>query len=133
LSRGRAHTATSTAATAAKTRPSHLTSNVRASVATSSVYAHNNPRSFCHGVLERFTEGLRHAGHASEVTDLYAIKFDPVFRDRDVASYITDDIPADILELMDLPAQVMSSCRGPIQRRLAAGRCAAKPRPASPP
>ena len=21
------------------------------------VYAHNNPRSFCHGVLDRFTEG----------------------------------------------------------------------------
>ena len=34
--------------------------------------------------------------------DLYAIKFDPVFRDRDVASYIAGDIPADMLELMDL-------------------------------
>jgi NAD(P)H dehydrogenase (quinone) len=34
------------------------------------VYAHNNPKSFCHGVLERFTDGLRDAGHASEVIDL---------------------------------------------------------------
>ena len=84
------------------------------------VYAHNNPRSFCHGVLEHFTEGLRDAGHASEVIDLYAIKFDPVFRDRDVASYIADDIPGDILELMDPRAQVMNSCRGPVQRWLAA-------------
>ncbi len=84
------------------------------------VYAHQNPRSFCHGVLEHFTRGLRDAGHASEVVDLYAIKFDPVFRDRDVASYIADDIPADILELMDPRAQVMNSCRGPVQRRLAA-------------
>jgi NAD(P)H dehydrogenase (quinone) len=84
------------------------------------VYAHNNPRSFCHGVLEHFTQGLRDAGHASEVVDLYAIKFDPVFRDRDVASYIADDVPGDILELMDLRAQVMDSCRGPVQRRLAA-------------
>jgi putative NADPH-quinone reductase len=84
------------------------------------VYAHQNPRSFCHGVLEHFTRGLRDAGHASEVIDLYAIKFDPVFRDRDVASYIADDIPGDILELMDLRAQVMNSCRGPVQRRLAA-------------
>ena len=84
------------------------------------VYAHQNPRSFCHGVLEHFTEGLRDAGHDSEVIDLYAIKFDPVFRDRDVPSYIADDIPDDILELMDLRAQVMDSCRGPLQRWLAA-------------
>ena len=84
------------------------------------VYAHHNPRSFCHGVLDYFTEGLRDAGHTSEVIDLYAIKFDPVFRDRDVASYIADDIPGDILELMDPRARVMDSCRGPVQRRLAA-------------
>ena len=66
------------------------------------VYAHHNPHSFCHGVLERFTDGLRDGGHTSEVVDLYAIKFDPVFRDRDTASYISGDIPADILDLMDL-------------------------------
>ena len=84
------------------------------------VYAHHDPRSFCHGVLEHFTQGLRDAGHASEVIDLYAIGFDPVFRDRDAASYIADDVPADILELMDPRAQIMESCRGPVQRRLAA-------------
>lgn len=84
------------------------------------VYAHNNPKSFCHGVLERFTDGLRDAGHASEVIDLYAIKFDPVFRDRDVASYTAGDIPGDVLDLMDLRTQVLDSCRGPLQRRLAA-------------
>ena len=84
------------------------------------VYAHNNPRSFCHGVLEHFTDGLRDAGHTSEVIDLHAIKFDPVFRDRDVASYIAGDIPGDVLELMDLRGQVMNSCRGPLQRWAAA-------------
>ena len=84
------------------------------------VCAHNNPRSFCHGVLEHFTGGLRDAGHTSEVIDLYAIKFDPVFRDRDVASYTAGDIPSDVLELMDLQARVMNSCRGPLQRWLAA-------------
>ena len=26
------------------------------------IYAHNNPRSFCHGVLEHFTGGLRMPG-----------------------------------------------------------------------
>ena len=68
------------------------------------VYAHQNPRSFCHGVPERFTEGLRDAGHWARQRgiDLYAIRFDPVFRDRDVPSYIAGDVPGDILELMDL-------------------------------
>ena len=83
------------------------------------VYAHQNPRSFCHGVLERFTAGLADAGHECEVVDLYAIKFDPVFRDRDVASYTSGTIPTDILELMDLEQQVLQSCRGPVQRFLA--------------
>jgi NAD(P)H dehydrogenase (quinone) len=54
------------------------------------------------------------------VIDLYAIGFDPVFRDRDVASYTAGDIPADILELMDLRARVMNSCRWPLQRWAAA-------------
>ena len=57
------------------------------------IYAHHDPHSFCHGVLERFTAGLQDAGHTSEVLDLYAVKFDPVFRDRDAASYISGDIP----------------------------------------
>ncbi|MGZ4682750.1 MAG: NAD(P)H-dependent oxidoreductase [Acidimicrobiales bacterium] len=83
------------------------------------VYAHENPHSFCHGVLERFTEGLQDAGHTSEVVDLHAIKFDPVFRDRDAPSYISGSIPDDILELMDLRGRVMQSCRWPGQRWLA--------------
>ncbi len=70
-------------------------------------------------MLERFTDGLRNAGHTSEVIDLYAIKFDPVFRDRDTASYISGDIPDDILDLMDLRGRVMSACRWPGQRWLA--------------
>ena len=83
------------------------------------VYAHHSPRSFCHSVLERFTEGLTDAGHTSEVVDLYAIRFDPVFRERDVASYIGADIPPRVLDRMDLHQQVMDSCRGPLQRWLA--------------
>ena len=34
-------------------------------------------------------------------------KVDPVFRDRDVASYTSGNIPTDILELMDLERQVL--------------------------
>jgi NAD(P)H dehydrogenase (quinone) len=83
------------------------------------IYAHHDPESFCHGVLERFTAGLTDAGHSNEVVDLYAIKFDPVFRDRDVASYTSSTIPPDILELMDPEHRVLRSCRGPLQRFLA--------------
>ena len=83
------------------------------------VYAHQNPHSFCHGVLERFTAGLTDAGHTNEVVDLYGIKFDPVFRDRDAASYTSGEIPPDILELMNLEQRVLRGCRGPLQRFLA--------------
>ena len=41
------------------------------------IYAHPNPRSFCHAVLEQLTAGLREAGQEVEVVDFYAIKFDP--------------------------------------------------------
>ena len=34
------------------------------------VYAHPDPNSFCHGVLERFTAGLKEVGHESQVLDL---------------------------------------------------------------
>jgi NAD(P)H dehydrogenase (quinone) len=97
------------------------------------VYAHQNPRSFCHGVLERFTAGLADAGHESEVVDLYAIKFDPVFRDRDAASYTSGDVPPDILEIIDLQQQVLASCRGPVQRSWLRARYVASRRPRSPP
>ncbi len=83
------------------------------------VYAHYDPHSFCHAVLDRFTAGLTDAGHASEVVDLYAIKFDPVFRAGDVASYTSGDMPEDILQLTNYEQRVLQSCRGPLQRFLA--------------
>ena len=83
------------------------------------VYAHHDPNSFCHAVLERFTDGLHEAGHTSEVLDLYADGFDPVFRDRDAASYTSATIPEDVLDLMDLRSRVLRSCRWPGQRWLA--------------
>jgi NAD(P)H dehydrogenase (quinone) len=39
------------------------------------VIANPNPKSFCHAILEKFTKGLKEAGHTSEVVDLYAIRF----------------------------------------------------------
>ena len=82
------------------------------------VIANPNPRSFCHAVLERFTAGLRAAGHECEVVDLYAIGFDPVFRLPDFASYVHESMPADVLERMDLRKQALAGAGGPIRRAL---------------
>jgi NAD(P)H dehydrogenase (quinone) len=83
------------------------------------VYAHPNPKSFCHAILQQFTKGLEDAGHTSEVVDLYAIRFDPVFRMQDFASYVHESIPIDILEQMNLKQNVLDSAGGPIQRFIA--------------
>jgi NAD(P)H dehydrogenase (quinone) len=84
------------------------------------VFAHPNPASFCAAVLERFTKGLTDAGHVSKVVDLHAIRFDPVFRTEDFANYVTEDLPADVLERMDLKKYVLDAARGRFQRFLAA-------------
>ena len=83
------------------------------------VYAHPNPKSFCHAILQQFTKGLEDAGHTSEVVDLYAIRFDPVFRLQDYASYVHESIPIELLEQMNLKQHVLDSAGGPIQRFIA--------------
>ncbi len=84
------------------------------------VYAHPSPKSFCHAILQRFTQGLEDAGHTSDVVDLYAIHFDPVFRTADFASYVHDSMPLEILDQMNLKQHVLNSAGGPIQRFIAA-------------
>src|SRR5512143_4080807 len=83
------------------------------------VYAHPNPQSFCHALLERFTQGLREAGHEVEVVDLYAIRFDPVFRTEDFASYVHESMPLEVLEQMNLKQRVLDSAGGLLQRIIA--------------
>lgn len=83
------------------------------------VYAHPNPKSFCHAVLEQFTKGLEDAGHTNEVVDLYAIHFDPVFRINDFASYVHESMPPEILEEMNLKKYVLDAAGGPIRRFIA--------------
>jgi NAD(P)H dehydrogenase (quinone) len=83
------------------------------------VYAHPNPKSFCHAVLQQFTKGLEEAGHVNEVVDLYAIDFDPVFRTEDFASYVHESMPPDILEQMNLKQHVLDSAGNPLKRFIA--------------
>jgi NAD(P)H dehydrogenase (quinone) len=82
------------------------------------VIANPNPQSFCHALLERFTAGLRAAGHESEVVDLYAIRFDPVFRVPDFASYVHESMPGEVLESMDLRKRALETAGGPLRRAL---------------
>ena len=55
------------------------------------VYAHPDPKSFCHAVLEQFMKGLKDAGHTNEVIDLYSIGFDPVLKTRDFPNWLPDE------------------------------------------
>ena len=80
------------------------------------IYAHPNPKSFCYAVLDQFTAGLREAGHSNEVVDLYAIGFDPVHRSRDLPSWLTESIPDDILDRMNLREALIEGAGGPWQR-----------------
>ena len=83
------------------------------------VIANPNPKSFSHAILQRFDAGLKNAGHTNDIVDLYAIRFDPVFRTRDFASYIHESIPPDMLEQMDLMKSIMDFAGGPVQRFVA--------------
>lgn len=80
------------------------------------IYAHPNPRSLCHAVLDQFTAGLLEGGHTSEVVDLYAIGFNPVHRQRDMPSWLTESIPDDLLDRMHLRESLIEDAGGPLRR-----------------
>ena len=83
------------------------------------VYAHPNPRSFTHAVLEHVTKGLEDGGHTYKVNDLNAIGFDPVFRPEDSVQFAHESVPEELLEEMDLRETVLEMAGGPIRRRMA--------------
>lgn len=62
------------------------------------IYAHFNPKSFNHAILEAFTEGLNDGGHTYDVVDLYATNFDPCTKPQDLAQFSGDQMPRDVLE-----------------------------------
>lgn len=69
------------------------------------VFAHPSLRSFSQAVLERFTRGLREAGHSFEIGDLYRMGFQS---EMDEAQYWRETgpdpgapVPADVLEEQD--------------------------------
>lgn len=60
------------------------------------VFAHPSSNSFNHAVLEAFSRGLEEGGHEFEVVDLYAIGFDPCFRNEDFAQFVGGAMPEDV-------------------------------------
>jgi NAD(P)H dehydrogenase (quinone) len=83
------------------------------------VYAHHNPDSFTHAVLESVTRGLEESPHSYNVSDLHAIGFDPVFRDRDGTQFLHESVPDHLIESANLRELVVQMAGGPIRRFMA--------------
>ena len=84
------------------------------------IYAHHNPHSFCHAVLEQFGAGLKVAGHSNEVVDLHAIGFNPVVGERDGPNWIDDSVPDDVLANMDVENSILRAAgKNPLRRLMA--------------
>jgi NAD(P)H dehydrogenase (quinone) len=81
------------------------------------IYAHTNPASFCHAVLERFADGLKSAGHACEILDLYDIGFDPVFKPADYLQFVD---PTQLPDIAIIKSQLAAMSGGRLKQRLTA-------------
>ncbi|UHA73990.1 NAD(P)H-dependent oxidoreductase [Paenibacillus sp. 481] len=60
------------------------------------LYAHPNPQSFNHAILETVTNKLKANGHEVEVRDLYAMNYNPVLTGNDFEGYASGNLPEDI-------------------------------------
>jgi NAD(P)H dehydrogenase (quinone) len=65
------------------------------------VYAHPNPQSFNHAVLEAFTKGLEEKGHEYEIVDLYKIKFNSNTKLEDLVQFRGGQMPQEVLDQQD--------------------------------
>ncbi len=83
------------------------------------VYAHHNPGSFTHAILERVTKGLGDGGHGFKVSDLHASGFDPVFTVHDSVQFAHESVPKELLEQMDPRQAILDLAGGPIRRFMA--------------
>jgi len=62
------------------------------------VYAHPNPESFNHAILERCEAALKDADHTCEVRDLYALKFNPALGRKELDLLLEKKAPKEIIE-----------------------------------
>jgi NAD(P)H dehydrogenase (quinone) len=83
------------------------------------IYAHPNPMSFTQAILDNFVKGVKEAGHQYEIIDLYKIKFNPVFQDKDFSFFVDEEIPKDLLQQMNLRKMIIELAGGSIKRLIA--------------
>ncbi len=83
------------------------------------IYAHHNPTSFTHAILEEVTRGLEDGGHEYKVNDLNAIGFDPVFRAQDGVQFAHESVPEELMEEMNPAGAIMDLAGGPVRRWMA--------------
>lgn len=60
------------------------------------IYAHPNPDSFNHAILQQFQAGLVSQGHTLEILDLYALGFNPLLSASDLAALQQGETPPEI-------------------------------------
>jgi NAD(P)H dehydrogenase (quinone) len=80
------------------------------------VYAHPNPQSFSHALLEKVAQGLADGGHTHDVVDLYGEGFDPVFRMEDLGQFVHPTVPDRVLDEMQLRERMVTQAGGPIRQ-----------------
>ena len=83
------------------------------------IFAHPNPMSFTKAILDHFVKGLKEAGHQYEVVDLYKIRFNPVFKDKDYSYFVDQDIPKDLFQQMEIRKMIIELAGGPLKRIVA--------------
>jgi NAD(P)H dehydrogenase (quinone) len=83
------------------------------------VYAHYNPDSFTHALLDQVTRGLEDGGHQVRLNDLQASGFDPVFKLDDSVQFIHPTVPEDLLSESDLRDVVLEAAGNPLRRWMA--------------
>jgi NAD(P)H dehydrogenase (quinone) len=71
------------------------------------VVAHPNSQSFTHATANAFTRGLADGKHESQVVDLHAIGFNPVFQVQDYAQFPGSPLPGGTpMEVLDQQVKV---------------------------
>lgn len=73
------------------------------------IYAHPNPGSFNHAIMETITEELRHNGKGVKIRDLYQMGFNCVLKSEDFANMQRGAVAQDVKEEQELirSAEVM--------------------------
>ena len=66
------------------------------------IYAHPNPGSFNHAIMETATEELRHHGRGVKIRDLYQMEFNSVLKSADFANMQKGLVAQDVKEEQEL-------------------------------